>query len=112
MKAIENFDVTILTKINSLSEKEAKEKFLIDNNININIKTVNIDNKKTDVVDAKNNILIDDEIKNLRDWKEHGGIGILYSKNMDDKDSDGIPNEDFRIVYKLSYELVSNLLSV
>lgn len=109
LKKVEKYNVTILTKINSLSEKRAKEKFLIDNNIKIKIKTVSIDSKKTDIVKAENNILIDDEIKNLKDWKQCGGIGILYSKNKDGKDSDGILNDEFFTIYSLNYKFINDL---
>lgn len=111
LKKIEKYNVTILTKINSLSEKRAKEKFLKDNNIKIKIKTVNIDSKKTDIAKAENNILIDDEIKNLKDWKECGGIGILYSKNKDGKDSDGILNDEFFTIFSLNEKFINDLFT-
>lgn len=110
LEKLEKFNVTILSKINSDSERKAKEKFLIDNNLKVSIKTVNIDSKKTDVVEAKNNILIDDEIKNLKDWKKSGGIGILYSKNKDGKDSDGMLNDEFLTIYSLNYDFIEDLL--
>lgn len=111
LKKIKSFDVTILTKVNSTSEKIAKENFFNNNSLNINIKTVNIDSKKSDVVNARNSILIDDEIKNLKDWKESGGVGILYSKNNNNMDSDGILNEEFPVIFELDYEYCIDLLT-
>lgn len=111
LKKLNNYDITILTKINSLSEGETKQKFLKSLNIDIKLKTVDIDEKKSEIVDAKGNILIDDEIKNLKEWKEKGGIAILYSKNKDGKDSDGIINKEFPILYELEYEYITELLT-
>ena len=75
-------------------------------NIDIKLKTVDIDEKKSEIVDAVGNILIDDDIKNLIEWKEKGGCAILYSKNKDGKDSDGIINKEFPIIYELEYEYI------
>lgn len=111
LKKLKNYDVTILTKINSLSEGESKIRFLRKNNINVKLKTVDIDQRKSDVVSAAGNILIDDEIKNLQEWQEKGGIAILYSKNKDNKDSDGIMNKKLPVIYELQYEYIVDLLT-
>lgn len=111
LKKFNNYEIAILTKINSLSEGKAKEKFLKNMNIDIKLKTVDIDEKKSEIVDAAGNILIDDDIKNLIEWKEKGGCAILYSKNKDGKDSDGIINKEFPIIYELEYEYIIELLT-
>ncbi len=44
---------------------------------------------RADAVDPMNNILIDDEIKNLDEWEKKGGKPILYNKNDNNRDSAG-----------------------
>ena len=66
------YDVCILTKINSLNEKEEKKKFLLKNNIN-NVEFVWYEDSKAKYVSSSDDILIDDTIKNLDEWESSGG---------------------------------------
>ncbi len=102
LKNIKYGNVAILTKINTVSEKKAKIKFLKENNIRLDVIFVDIDNSKTQAVMAENNILIDDELKNLNEWVEKGGIGILYSKNDNHNDSNGELNTKYEEICELT----------
>ena len=50
-----------------------------------NLKIITIPRKiqKHHAVNARNNMLIDDEPKKIRAWVDDGGIGVLFSKNVD-----------------------------
>jgi hypothetical protein len=77
------YEINILTHILSLNELEEKIKFLIKTIKNcrqINIIGVPKSVSKFDMVDPKNNILVDDYSVNLDDWEKEGGIGIKFSK--------------------------------
>jgi hypothetical protein len=87
---IENniYEVNILTHVTSLYELEEKIKFLIfhiKNCQKVNIIGVPKKISKFDMVDPKNNILVDDYSSNLREWEKHGGIGIKFSNKLNDK---------------------------
>ncbi len=93
----------ILTKIHSLAEGTAKINWIKENGIKQNVTLVPYNVKKSDVVDAKGNILIDDCIKNLDEWEEKGGTGILFDANDDNYDSWNKPNiKPYRRVLTLS----------
>lgn len=94
--------IAILTKINTLKEKNAKIKFLKEKSIKCDIIFVDIDSSKSQAVVVENNILIDDELKNLNEWVEKDGIGILYSKNADHKDSNGELNTKYEEICELA----------
>ena len=81
-------ETCILTKIHSLSN-EGKEKirWIREKGIEQNVILVPYHNKKTDLVRATGNILIDDCLKNLDDWLLDGGKPILFDSNDDDYDS-------------------------
>lgn len=84
---------SILTKIHSLdNEGIAKIRWLRDKGIKQSIILVPYAVKKTDVVDASGNILVDDSLKNLDDWKKDNGIPIFFDINNDDYDSWQQPN--------------------
>ncbi len=86
-------ETTILTKIHSLrNEGLAKLKWKKENNIKQEIKLVYYIYKKTDIVIAKNNILIDDCLKNLDDWVNSGGHPVFFDKDDDNIDSWDEPN--------------------
>lgn len=83
----------ILTKINSLyNEGAAKIKWVRKNNIKQNIILVPFLFKKTDIVDAKGNTLIDDSLHNLDDWANNGGYPIFFDMDDDNIDSWNKPN--------------------
>lgn len=103
--------MAILTKYNTVEEKNEKEIFWKKQNIDIKIFFVDIDLPKTSINNVKNNFLIDDELKNLDAWNLAGGIGILYSKNNNHKDSDEIFNEKYVEIHEITYELLKKLLT-
>lgn len=80
-----NKKIIILTKIHTLLEASAKVMELRYNRgITIPIMFVPPHIKKSEIYQPKNNeILIDDSIKNINDWNEHGGTGILFSETDD-----------------------------
>ena len=77
----------IATKIHSLPE-EAREKvvYLRDKGVRQDIILIPWYLKKTDIIDAKENILIDDGLFNLDDWYNCGGIPIFFNKDGNDTD--------------------------
>ena len=78
-----NKKIAILTKIHTLLEMQAKVNKLRNCNINVPILFVPPHIKKTSIYLPNNGeILIDDSIKNLKDWKEHGGVGIHFDENL------------------------------
>lgn len=71
-------DTHILTKVHSLQEAIAKIEFFRNLSVKNDIIIVPNGIAKSSVVDARGNILIDDSIKNLEDWKRSGGIPLYY----------------------------------
>ena len=93
----------ILTKIHSLTnEGSAKMKWMKKAGIKQATILVPYNLKKSDVVLAKNNILIDDCLKNLDDWSNSEGYPVLFDSNDDNYDSWNQPN-------KKNYEKVLTL---
>ena len=82
-KQIENlksiFDISILTHIYTIEEGVAKLNFIrkYDKNLNVILVPKNI--AKSKIVNAKNDILIDDYNENIKDWINSGGIGIKFN---------------------------------
>ena len=86
-------DIDILTKVNSVdNEGVAKIRYLRSKGIRADVILVPFDLKKTDVVDARGNILIDDTVHNLDDWYDVGGMPIYFNKDNLDIDSWGKKN--------------------
>lgn len=92
-----NYNVYVLTKVNSVEEEEAKKSFLKEHNI-VNVICVPYNSSKTDFVNPNSNILIDDDIYNLEEWKQNGGISILFNKHMKNIDSYGNKSDKFIII--------------
>lgn len=99
IKSIPN--TKILTKVHSLKEASAKIKFLRANNVENEIIIVPVGHKKTDLVPAKNNILIDDSVKNLDDWTNAGGIAYFFNKDNKNIDNWGITNTKYQKINNL-----------
>ncbi len=77
-------DISILTKIHTLIEMQAKVEFLRSHNIIVPILFTPPHVKKSDIyLPNKGETLIDDSIKNLSDWEMNGGTGIYFNKNND-----------------------------
>lgn len=97
-------EVEILTKVNSLdNEAVAKIKILRELGIENKIILVPFNLKKTDIVSAKGNILVDDTIHNLDDWYKDGGIPIFFNKNNNDMDSWFNTNTKYKKIKTLEY---------
>ncbi|MDD3187223.1 MAG: hypothetical protein PHD02_01970 [Bacilli bacterium] len=79
------FDVSILTHVNSLNETIEKVNFIRKYFDGITVIPVPKKISKTKMVNAKDSILVDDYDKNLKEWEEAGGVGILFSKSLKDK---------------------------
>ena len=75
-------EAIILTKVHSM-ENEAAVKIDLLRSLNIknDIIIVPYKYKKTDIVIAKNSILVDDTVHNLDDWSNAGGIPIFFNKD-------------------------------
>lgn len=80
--------IEILTKVNTLdNEAVAKIKILRELGVESNIILVPFNLKKVDIVNAKNNILVDDTVHNLEDWETKKGIPIYFNKDNCDIDN-------------------------
>lgn len=79
------FNVFILTHVNTLEEAEEKIKFIKKYIKDIIIIPTPKNISKTQMVNAKNSILIDDYAGNLREWRDKGGISIRFSLELEDK---------------------------
>lgn len=87
LKDMDIKNTAILTKVHSL-ENEGTEKirFLRENGVKLDVILVPYPLKKTDVVEASGNILIDDTVHNLDDWNKCGGECIFFNQNDFDVD--------------------------
>lgn len=94
------YEVSILSHVTSLEEAEAKINFIRKNIKNLNFISVPRILSKTDVVDAKNNILIDDFATNLEEWKKCGGLGIRFNSELKGK--------GFKVINRLDQILGEN----
>jgi hypothetical protein len=75
----EMFDISILTHCNCNNEVESKRKVLESAIPGIDIITVFKPTLKSEAVNAKGAILIDDYVGNLIDWKNAGGIAVKFT---------------------------------
>ena len=75
------YNLYILTTVNSLDEIEAKLNYIRKFGLNIPIISVPRGVNKNELVDAKNNILVDDYSGNLYSWENAGGIGVKFSED-------------------------------
>lgn len=75
------FNVKMLTHVNSDKEAISKKEFLKSKGIDVEVIDVHRPTMKSGAVNPINAILVDDDITNIIDWEEHGGIGIYFSKN-------------------------------
>lgn len=80
---LKNYDprnVDILTKVHSLQEAMAKLNFFRSNGVRNNVIIVPDGCSKSSVVDAFNNVLVEDSNSNLDDWNMHHGIPIYFGQ--------------------------------
>lgn len=96
-------DFSILTKIHSLTnEGAAKIKMFRGLGIKNEIILVPYTVGKQDVVLSKNNILIDDTVRNLDLWKSSGGIPIYFNKDNLDTDGWNMTNLEYPKICNLN----------
>lgn len=95
-----DYEVCILTKVNSMEEQKAKIEFLQKKNIN-KICFVPYNCSKAEYVNPNNNILIDDDLKNLEEWEQKGGTSIFFNRNLYNYDSYGNINNNFVVINDL-----------
>ena len=89
-------DVSVCTRIHSLeNEGVAKIRDLRHLGLKCDIILVPYQVKKTDVVDARGNILVDDAIFNLDEWVMAGGIPIFFDNNGTNIDGWGAKNTKY-----------------
>jgi len=97
-------DAIILTKINSLyNEASAKIKILRDLDVRNNIILVPFNYKKSNIVRADGNILVDDTVHNLVEWEKDGGVSLFFSKDGRDTDNWGNKNTKYTKIKSLEY---------
>ena len=75
-----SYNLYILTTVNSLKELEAKVKYMRKFGLNIPVIAVPKGVDKSELVDAKNSILVDDYSGNLYPWEKAGGIGVKFTE--------------------------------
>lgn len=94
-------DINLLSKISTLEEEIGKVTYLRDNKVNINIHLVPTKISKSDMFNPKDNILIDDKVYNLDEWKSKGGIPIFFNKDNKDIDIYGKVNTEYKKIRDL-----------
>ena len=80
--ASNKFNVAILTHVNSLDEAIAKINYIRRYFKDITIIPVPREISKTKICLSKDAILIDDYSGNLDEWKNEGGIGVQFSRDL------------------------------
>lgn len=85
IKESNHFYISILTHVNSIDEIVAKVNFIRKYFVDIPVIACPKQLSKSEIVLAKDAILIDDWHVNLEEWKQAGGIGIHFSTSMKNK---------------------------
>lgn len=75
------YNIKILTHVSSINEMIEKTKFIRKKFADMDIIFAPKIIDKNFVVNAKNNILIDDSTKNIDNWNKNGGKGILFGQD-------------------------------
>lgn len=87
LKKMDVKETAILTKIYSLeNEGTAKINYLREHGVKQDVILVPYNLKKTDIVKARGNILVDDSIEELLEWEKMGGYPMFFDR--EDKDID------------------------
>ena len=92
--------VYIITKFNSLEEREEKRQYLNKKGIN-NLVFVPYTKSKAEIVNPYKSLLVDDNIQNLIEWSKRGGTAILFNKDLCNTDSYGNKNIGFLVIDNL-----------
>lgn len=88
-------------------EKRQKRESLLNSGIDT-MCFVPYNTSKTQFVNARDNILIDDDLENLNDWQGQCGISIYFNEQLNNHDSYGNKNDKFIIINDLSkiYDII------
>lgn len=79
------FNTAILTHVNSMDEITSKIKYIRKYLKDVTIIPVPKNISKTEMINARFSILVDDFNGNLDEWKAAGGIGVRFDLDMDSK---------------------------
>ena len=79
-KLSEKFKVIIITHVYSDNEQQEKQRYIRENLKGIECITVPYYIEKSEIVNPKENILIDDYSINIDKWIKSGGIGIHFKE--------------------------------
>ena len=82
---MDNIKKTMLTHVSSINEVVAKVKYIRKYLKDVTIIPVPKAISKTNMINARFSILVDDYPENLNEWKEAGGIGVRFDLDMDGK---------------------------
>jgi len=97
-------DIIMLTKVNSYeNEARAKVRVFRENGLNNTFIFVPYNKKKTEIVSAEGNILIDDTVHNLEDWEKDKGYPIFFNKENKDVDGWNRVNTKYKKINTLEY---------
>ena len=81
-------DIVILTKLSgSIDEERLKRDLFKEVLPDVKVITLQYGLNKALVVPSKDNILLDDEINNCKQWEKEDGIAILFSPYMNSYDA-------------------------
>ncbi len=84
-------DVIILTRLSGNKNEEQIKKDIFGIALpNTKLITLEFKLSKAEVVDAKDNVLVDDEMKNITPWKNAEGCAILFKKDICDLENDTV----------------------
>ncbi len=82
-------DVIILTRLSGNKNEEQIKKDIFGIALpNTKLITLEFELSKAEVVDARGNVLVDDEMKNIMPWKNANGCAILFKKDAYDLEND------------------------
>lgn len=88
LKQMNPIESAILTKVHSLvNEAQTKIKWIREQGIIQPVILVPYTSRKSDIVIANNNTLVDDCLKNLDEWVEKEGKAIFFDMDNDNIDS-------------------------
>ena len=87
----------ILTRVHSLENEGAEKiKYLRRRLVELQVILAPYNLRKDEVVEAYRNILIDDSLRNLSEWKKAGGYPIFFDKDDTNIDSWGYYNNMYQ----------------
>ncbi len=106
LKKLRKDKVFILTKCGYYEvECEAKRKILKDNEVDLEVISVAFEESKSSAVNPVGNILIDDTIRNCKDWENYKGKAIFFDTNNNQIDEWNELNTSFKSVNSLNFLL-------